>query len=723
MAQNTCPVQSTLQFLSERIASGVLTDPRVRRICESIRMLIEEISLGEAGDGHMAAIDELMAEFETRSPDETAVKTRQVLNQALTEHREVFVSHIESRNCPTHDCGVIAPSPCQMACPAGIDVPTYLALIAEGKDAEAIAVIREDNPLPWVCGLVCTRPCELMCVRGRIDTPISIKFLKAFAAERALSDRQYTNPEPAPPNGKRICVVGAGPGGLSCAYYLALMGYTVEVIEALPFAGGMLMVGIPRYRLPREVIDREVAMIAELGVTFAFNTRFGKDVTYEEMKAKGTDAFFLAIGAHKAWDLGIKGETDFPKVIDAITFLKNVAIGDHQAPGRNVVVIGGGNVAIDAARTSLRLGADKVTIAYRRSREQMPADIEEVEQAEEEGIAFDFLTIPTQITGSEGRITGLSCIKAELIAKKGTDRLAPVPILGKEFTIQTDAVLSAIGQYVDDSGMTAFDTVKWTRRGTIEVNHASMETSMPGVFAAGDAVSGPATVIEAIGGGKRAADAIHRHLTGMPQPGMPKIPVRRRKVPMMEMTAAEKMRMSRPVMPLLNVDRRRTTFQQVELGYDETAVRKEAQRCLRCDVCRRCGKCVEVCRDKMGIDALHLGYLDFDHPVKTDFRMTAENCITCGACAANCENNAMVIEEKDGKRMLKLCGTILNEQDIQTCDACGVKLPSAQYMAFISDKTADLPQKADQRLLCNDCKRKLTARNQVQVPTRPVNPT
>ncbi|MCA1785207.1 MAG: 4Fe-4S ferredoxin, partial [Desulfobacteraceae bacterium] len=199
------------------------------------------------------------------------------------------------------------------------------------------------------------------------------------------------------------------------------------------------------------------------------------------------------------------------------------------------------------------------------------------------------------------------------------------------------------------------------------------------------------------------------------------IPVRRRKVPMIEMTAAEKMRLSRPAMPMLNVDRRRTTFQQVELGYEEAAVRKEARRCLRCDVCRRCGKCVEICRDKMGIDALHLGYLDFDHPVKSDFRMTAENCITCGACAANCENNAMTLEEKDGKRMLKLCGTILNEQEIQTCDSCGEKLPSAQYMAYISDKTANLTQKAEQRLLCTACQRKLTAKN--HVPTRPVNPT
>jgi NADPH-dependent glutamate synthase beta subunit-like oxidoreductase len=720
MVKDVCPVQSTLQFLSERIESGVLTDPKVRRICEFIRMLVEEISLGEAGDGHMAAIDDLMAEFENRSPDETAVKTREHLKQVLTDHREVFESHIESRNCPSQDCGVIAPSPCQMACPAGIDVPTYLALIAEGKDAEAICVIREDNPLPWVCGLVCTRPCELMCVRGRIDTPISIKFLKAFAAERALSERAYKNPEPAPPTGKKVCVVGAGPGGLSCAFYLALMGYAVEVIEELPFAGGMLMVGIPRYRLPREVIDREVAMIEDLGVKFFFNTRFGRDVTYEQMKEKGVDAFFLAIGAHRAWDLGIKGEADFPKVIEAIAFLKNVALGDRHAPGKHVVVIGGGNVAIDAARTSLRLGAEKVTVAYRRSREQMPADIEEVEQAEEEGIELAFLTIPTEVQGKDDIITGLACIKAELIAKKGSDRLAPVPILGKEFTIKADAVISAIGQYVDDTGMKAFDKVNWTRRGTIEVNHASMETCMPGVFAAGDAVSGPATVIEAIGGGKRAAEAIHRHLTGMPQLRMPRIPVRRHKVPMIEMTAAEKMRLTRPSMPMLNVDRRRTTFQQVELGYDEASVRKEARRCLRCDVCRRCGKCVEICRDKMGIDALHLGYLDFDHPVKTDFRLTAENCITCGACAANCENNAMVIEEKDGKRLLKLCGTILNQQEIQTCESCGAKLPSAQYMAFISDKTADLTKKSDPRLLCKDCQRKLSARN--HVPTRPVKP-
>lgn len=717
MSKQICPVRQTVLFLIQQIETGKLPDPRSRRICEQILELVEEIAEGAGTSEHLTAIDGLLEAYKAHKGTSYNRDVEQTLDQNLSKHHEIFVSHIESRNCPSHDCSKLAPSPCQMACPAGIDIPTYLSLIAKGKDAQAIEVIRRDNPLPWVCGLVCTRPCEMMCVRGRMDTPVSIKFLKAFAAERAMSDRAYVNPPKKEFNGKKVCVVGAGPGGLSAAYYLALKGYGVKVVEALPVPGGMLMVGIPRYRLPREVIDTEVSMIEKLGVEFVYNTRFGTDITLEDLKKDGYDAFFLAIGAHKSWDLSIKGEKELEGVLDAVTFLRDVALGNRHAPGEDVVIIGGGNVAIDAARTSLRLGAENVTIAYRRSRDQMPADIEEVEQAEEEGVQFAFLTIPEKIVGENNHAVGLACIKAELVKKKGSDRMAPAPIDGSNFVIKADAVIRAIGQYVDSDGLEEFEQVTWSRRGTIEVAHASMETSMPGVFAAGDAVSGPATVIEAIGGGKRAAESIDRYLNNIPQPRMPKIPVRHSIDPPVEMSAEEKMTLTRPEMQMLNVYRRRTTFQQAELGYSEQEVRSEARRCLRCDICRRCGDCVSVCRDKMKIDALQMGHLDFDHPVKSDLRKTAEKCIICGACAANCENKAMVVEEKDGKRMLKLCGTLLNSQDIQYCEACNAALPSTQYLQFIENKTGKMVKAVQEKLLCQKCQRSLNAK--VNVETRP----
>lgn len=720
MATQICPVRQTVLYLNQQIETGNLANPRNRRICEQLLDLIEEIAEGAGTREHLTAIDNLIEEYQADQASSCNTEVGQTLKKILMENREIFISHIESRNCPSHDCSKLAPAPCQMACPAGIDVPTYLSLIAKGKDAQAIEVIRRDNPLPWVCGLVCTRPCEMMCVRGRMDMPVSIKFLKAFAAERAMSERAYVNPEKKAFNGKKVCVVGAGPGGLSAAYYLALRGYGVKVIEALPVSGGMLMVGIPRYRLPREVIDTEVAMIEKLGVEFVYNTRFGTDVTLEGLKKEGYSAFFIAVGAHKSWDMDIEGEKQFSGVLDAVTFLREVALGNRHAPGENVVVIGGGNVAIDAARTSLRLGARKVTIVYRRSRNQMPADIEEVEQAEEEGVEFVFLTIPKKIVGEDKHAAGLACIKAELVKKPGSDRMVPVPIEGSDFVFKADAVIRAIGQYVDDKGLEDFDQITWSKRGTIEVSHASMETAMPGVFAAGDAVSGPATVIEAIGGGKRAAEAIDRYLNHIPQPRMPKIPVRHSIDPPVQMSAEEKMTLKRPKMQMLNVDRRRTTFQQAELGYTEQEVRNEAKRCLRCDICRGCGDCVSICRDKMKIDALQMGHLDFDHPIKSDFRKTAQNCIVCGACAANCENKAMVVEETDGKRMLKLCGTLLNSQDIQYCDECGATLPSTQYMQFIETKTDRMAKVVQNRLLCQQCQRSLNARSNVE--TRPVQP-
>jgi thioredoxin reductase/ferredoxin len=426
------------------------------------------------------------------------------------------------------------------------------------------------------------------------------------------------------------------------------------------------------------------------------------------LKAQGFDAFFFAIGAHKSYTLNIPGEEEFPQVIDAIKLLKNVALGDRHVPGKQVVVIGGGNVAIDAARTCLRLGREAVTIAYRRSRADMPADEEEVEQAEEEGINLSFLTIPVEIVGENGYITALHCHRAEIVTRDDSGRKYPMPVLGSDFFIEADTIVTAIGQQVDHTGMESLRDLDWTRRNTIKVDMVSMETSKQGVFAAGDAVTGPATVIEAIGGGKRAAEAIDRYLSGIPQPKMPPVPVRRGRVECLEVPASTKMILKAPQMPLLNIDRRRVTFQQVELGYSENMVREEARRCLRCDICRRCGECVKICRDKMKIDALKLGYLDFDHPVQTDFRITQEKCIACGACANNCPNGAMIIEDRKGERILSLCGTILNRQKLEYCEICGAVLGPARYHDYIKQKTQNVVSATDDRVICESCARKGT---------------
>ncbi len=718
MEKAACPVNATLLDLLTIIKSDRLTLPRSRRLAEEILDLLRDVVQGRAGKAHLPALDALAEELSQSDDGPGCQRTVDTVSALLGGHREVLASHIETGNCAAGECLRLAPAPCQMACPAGIDIPTYLTLIGMGRDDEAIAVIRQDNPFPWVCGLVCTRPCEFMCVRGRIDRPVSIKFLKAFAAEKALSDRRYLNPPKAADKGKKVCIVGAGPGGMTAAYYLALKGYGVEVIEALPMAGGMMMVGIPRYRLPREVIDREVGMLESLGVVFRFNTRLGRDISLDELRTRGFDAFLFAIGAHKSFKLNIPGEKDYPRVVEAIDFLRRVALGERRMPGRRVVVIGGGNVAIDAARTSLRLGSEKVTIAYRRTRHEMPADEEEVEQAEEEGVHFAFLTVPVAIQGRDGKVTALRCLRAEMVERPGSQRKSPVPLEGSDFDMLVDAVIPAIGQRIDIDCISGGCDLAWTRRNTIEVNLTTMETSEPGIFAVGDAVTGPATVVEAIGGGKRAAEAIDRYLLGIPQPKNPPVPVRHGRCDQIEVPASTKMILRRPEMPLLNIERRRTTFQQVELGYSENTTREEARRCLRCDICLRCGRCVEVCRDKMQIDALQLGYFDFDHPVETDFRRTEERCILCGACASNCPTGAMRIEDHNGERILSICGTILNRQRLETCQRCGAVLGPARYLEYIRKRTdPHLPSVRGQKL-CDACARR--AKAAPNVDTMPV---
>ncbi len=333
---------------------------------------------------------------------------------------------------------------------------------------------------------------------------------------------------------------------------------------------------------------------------------------------------------------------------------------------------------------------------------------------------MSFLTVPVEIVGKDGKVTGLHCLRAEMVTKAGSDRKFPVPVENSDFTIDADAVISAIGQQVDSEGFDTLTGLTWTRRNTIDVNRACMETSIQGVFAAGDAVLGPATIVEAIGGGKKAAQAIDRYLSGIPQPKLPPVPVRRGRLDFLEVPASTKMSLKQPEMPLLNFNRRRVTFQQVELGYSENAVREEARRCLRCDVCRRCGACVDVCRDRMEINALKLGYLDFDHPVQTDFRETADRCIACGACAENCPNGAMIIEDVGDERVLSICGTILNRLKLEYCEVCGTALGPAKYHDYITRRLKGIAKTTEGRSICVECARKMAAHqhNEEIIPIR-----
>lgn len=715
--ENTCPVQEILQEVAGNLAQKRIREPRARMRVEKLLVLLEDIAQGRAGSEHLAGLRSVAGSLLDRQDPQAGDIGQRILNQ-LESWGEAFQSHILSRNCPSGACDMLTPAPCQMACPSGIDVPSYVALIGQGRYEEAVSLIRQDNPFPWICGLVCTHPCEFVCVRGKVDSPIAIRELKAFAAEKALSEGRYLNPPREPDTGHKVCVVGAGPAGLTAAYFLALKGHRVTVIETLPMAGGMMMVGIPRYRLPREVIDREVAFIEEMGVEFRFNTSFGRDVTIQSLREEGLEAFFIAVGAHGAHRLAVPGE-DLPQVLDAVRFLQDVALGARRRPGERVVVVGGGNVAIDAARTLLRLGCKEVTLLYRRSRSEMPANLEEVRQAEEEGVRLVFLTIPVEVMGEKGKVVGLRCLRAQLSEPDERGRRRPVPVQGSDHTISADAVVTAIGQRVLTQGLEQLE-LHWTSWDTIVADTITAGTGRDGVFAGGDVVLGPATVVEAIGAGKRAAEGIDRFLKGLPQPTMPAVPVRRARLEPWETTASLKMDLKRAVVPVLGPERRRITFQQVELGLGEEQARREAHRCLRCDICKRCGRCVVVCRDRMGIDALELGYVGEGEGLPTDFRITSERCILCGACAANCPTGAMRLEERGEHRLLILGGTILQREPLEKCQDCGTALGPAKYLDFVRKRTEAMAQAFSGRLLCEACARKATAESKsgISIPER-----
>jgi len=507
-------------------------------------------------------------------------------------------------------------SPCKAACPAGTNVGGYVVLIGQRKFKEALELVKRSNPFPAICGRVCHRPCEKQCSRGRVDEPLAIAHLKRFVGDYELIIEPETPPPPEQQRPEKVAIIGAGPAGLTCARNLRKLGYQVTVFEKLPVVGGMMTVGIPAFRLSRAVLEREIRDIENLGVEIRTNQTLGRDFTLDSLQADGYRAIFIAMGAHSNRKLGVPGE-ELEGVISAIEFLRDVNLGRRvilgdrygfvrelelsrtAPPGGKVMVIGGGNAALDTARTVLRQGATEVTILYRRSREEMPAEPEwEIDETEREGVKIEYLVAPTRFLGLGGKLTGIELVRMELGEPDASGRRRPLPVAGSEFVMEVDAVLPAVGQVPPPAEIPAgLATSRWD---TIEADEITLETNLAGVFAGGDAVLGPATLIEAIGHGKRAAESVHRYLNGLDlRAGRDQPPPRPWK-----MEVRGEPYKPRVPMPLLSLVERQTphgAFAEVELGYSEEQAVEEALRCLKCGVCVECLECVKLC-DRQAIE-------------------------------------------------------------------------------------------------------------------------
>ncbi len=481
-------------------------------------------------------------------------------------------------------------APCRLACPAGLNVQGYVQMVGQGKYKEALQIIMEDLPLPGVLGRICPHGCEDACRRCEVDQPVAIRDLKRLAADQ-FDPREIEIPK-IDPRDERIAIIGSGPAGLSAAYQLARKGILSTIFEALPKAGGMLRVGIPDHRLPPEILDNEIEIITNMGVELKTNTPLSDDLTIDNLFDQGFKAVYLALGAHKGITLGVPGE-QAEGVRQGVDFLREVNLSGSAPVGKHVAIIGGGNVAIDVARSAVRLGAESVQIIYRRTRTEMPAWEEEIQAAETENVSLTYLAAPQEVLVTDGKVTGLRCIRMELGEPDSSGRRRPVPVPGSEYDFAIDQLIPAIGQRPDLSSIDEVDGLEFTRWSTTEVDPITYATGREGVFAGGDLQTGPWVAIGAIAAGKEAAESIVRYLDGVDmtagrEPIVREEPVYR-PVPKDEPIAA------RAKVQELSPEARKGNFNEVELGFSEKDGQAEAHRCLNCGYCCECYQCVEVC--------------------------------------------------------------------------------------------------------------------------------
>ncbi len=535
-------------------------------------------------------------------------------------------------------------SPCNVACPAGEDIAQYLGLVAKGKYQEARLRILEENPFPGVCGRVCPHPCESECNRAELGGSISIHMVERFLADLAGGAPVQRLPSNAPA-GATVAIVGSGPAGLSCAYQLARRGYPVTVFEAWDDLGGTMRLGIPAYRLPRHVLDAEIAAIARLGVEMCTGRRLGDNLSTADLRA--FSAVFLAVGQQKSRALEVAGE-DAQGVVAGLDFLRRVNLGMPVEVGARVAVVGGGNTAMDAARAALRLGAQTVTVLYRRSRYEMPAIAEEVQEAQDEGICFEFLTTPVRVLTEDGAIRGLQCVRMQLGAPDGTGRRRPEPLAGSEYTLNVDVLIPALGQEADLAflehwaGGGLAQTLSMAN-GLLETD-AAAQSSQTGIFVGGDSATGFGTVAHAVGSGKRAALAIDRYLHGEDLNGFPALDQHVHAAPrdldpavvrFADLNLAYFEELPRPEPKQRPAIERKRDFAEVTDGLDEQQVQQEAHRCFSCGTCNGCDTCWLYCPD--------VSISRVDH---SDYQVNYDYCKGCGICAQECPRRAIVMEEE-----------------------------------------------------------------------------
>ncbi len=474
---------------------------------------------------------------------------------------------------------------CKVGCPAHIDVQGFVNLAAKGKFEEAIQLIKLASPFPSICGRVCPHPCETECYRGEMDKPVAIHAIERFLGDLDLKARERSLPKPKARKKEKVAIVGSGPAGLTCAYYLALEGYRVTIFEKAKVLGGMLAIGIPPYRLPRGIVDAEIERIRKMGVTMKTGVEVGKTRTIGQLRKEGFKAFFLAIGAQESLRLGVPGE-DLDGIYRGLDYLRQLNLGKPIKLGERVAVIGGGNVAIDAVRSARRLGSGKAFILYRRGLEEMPSTPEEVKQCREEGIPIKTLSQPVRFLSENGRVKGIECVKMRLTEPDESGRRRPEPIPGSEFTLKVDAVITALGQESDWCCLTPECSCTLTEWGTMKVDPLTLQTEDPDIFAGGDATRGPKTVIEAIADGRQAALSIDRYLSGQNLRLARDLPF----IPIKEPQKGKYDRTSRVKIPYLEPEKRVKNFKEVEKGLTKGLSMQEAKRCISCGTC-----CVQSC--------------------------------------------------------------------------------------------------------------------------------